>query len=390
MEKITEFIKSFQGNNELWNVFMALVIFAIGWLCCKIISGVVASLLKRIKLDERLNSQNTEKPIKIQTVISKFVYYVLLIYVLILSLEMLGIKGVLDPVEMMFVKFLGMIPNIVAAVFIVFLGYILSRTVSQITKAAATGLDPLVNKAGINKKLKVSNLIGQLVFIFIFIPIVITGLHVLQITAISEPAIAMLEELLSAIPNIIGAAIILLVSYIIGRLVTNFIAELLQNLGSDDIPEKIGAKGIFGNRSFSKFCGNLAFFFIMLGAAMVAVDILEIDSISTILMNLLVFSGKVVLGLIILGIGNFIATFAHNALANSTKGGFFPIIVRIAILALVLSMGLHTMGIAEHIVEMAFMFTFGTIALTIVLAFGLGGREAAGKTMSHWLEKLRK
>lgn len=390
MDKITNFIKSFQGNNELWNVFMALVIFMVGWLVCKIISGVVATLLKKLKLDERLNQADTEKPFEIQKIISKFVYYVLLIYVLIASLEMLGIEDVLNPVEMMFIKFLGVIPNIVAALFIAFLGYVLSRTVGQITKVAATGIDPLVNKAGISKKLKVSNLLGQLVFIFIFIPIVITALHVLEITAISQPAIAMLEELLSAIPNIIGAAIILLVSYIIGRLMTNFIAELLENLGADGIPKIIGAAGIFGKRRFSKFCGNIAFFFIMLGAAMIAVEILELDSISSILMSLLVFSGKVVLGLIILGIGNLIATFAHDSLAKTTNGGIYPVIVRIAILAFVLAMGLHTMGIAEHIVEMAFMFIFGTLGVTIILAFGLGGRDAAGKTMECWMEKLRK
>jgi glucose-6-phosphate-specific signal transduction histidine kinase len=164
----------------------------------------------------------------------------------------------------------------------------------------------------------------------------------------------------------------------------------LKNFGADDIPKTIGAAGIFGKKSFSKFCGNLVFFFIMLGAAVAAVGHLQMENISAILTVLLHFSGNVVLGLIILGIGNFIATFAYDALSKSTKGGVYPFIVKYAILAFVLAMGLHTMGIAEDIVEMAFICIFGTVALTIILAFGLGGRDAAGKTMEHWLAKLRK
>lgn len=372
------------------HVVGAILIFIVGWIVCKIISGIIGMLMKKIKIDESLNAKDAKNPIKVEVIIQKFVYYVLLIYVLLLSLDVLGIQGVLDPVEMMFVKFLGMIPNIVAALFISFLGYVLSRTVGVIVQAAASGLDPIVTRTGISDKLTVSKLLGQLAFIFIFIPIVIAALHVLRITAISQPAILMLEELLTAIPNIIAAALILILFYVLGRLVTRFIAELLQNFGTDDIPAKIGATGIFGKKSFSVFCGNLAFFFIMLFAAISAVEKLQMDNVSGILTELLEFAGNVVLGLIILGIGNFLATFAHDSLAKSTKGGIYPVIVKVAILALVLAMGLHTMGIAENIVEMAFMFIFGTLALTIVLAFGLGGRDAAGKTMEHWLAKLRK
>jgi len=34
--------------------------------------------------------------------------------------------------------------------------------------------------------------------------------------------------------------------------------------------------------------------------------------------------------------------------------------------------------------------SFGAIAVAVALAFGLGGREAAGKQMEYWLSRLRK
>jgi hypothetical protein len=390
MESIKGFIKSLQSHDNLWNVLMAVVIFVLGWIACKMVGGIVGALLRKIRLDDKINSEETKTPIKVEAIIQKFVYYILLVYVLLLALDKLEIRDVLRPVETMFTKFFGMIPNIIAAVLIAFMGYILAKIISSIVRAASTGFDPLVNKAGLSEKLTISKLLGQLVFIFIFIPIVISSLNVLHIEAISKPAISMLEELSTAIPNIIAAALIIIVFYIFGRLVTNFIAELLKNFGADDLPKKIGAAGIFGKKSFSVFCGNLVFFFIMLSASIAAVGKLEMPNISGILTDLLNFAGKVVLGLIVLALGNFIAVFAHDRLSASTKGGIYPLIVKYAILSFVLAMGLHTMGIAPDIVKMAFMFIFGTLALTIILAFGLGGREAAGKAMEKLLAKIDK
>ena len=47
------------------------------------------------------------------------------------------------------------------------------------------------------------------------------------------------------------------------------------------------------------------------------------------------------------------------------------------------------MNVAPRIVEAAFILTLGAIAVAVALSFGLGGREAAGKQMEHWLSRLR-
>jgi hypothetical protein len=48
------------------------------------------------------------------------------------------------------------------------------------------------------------------------------------------------------------------------------------------------------------------------------------------------------------------------------------------------------MGIADDIVNLAFGLTLGAVAVAVALSFGLGGREAAGKLMDHWLSKFRR
>ncbi len=371
-------------------VLKALVVFIIGWLICKFVQACVSSLLRHLKMDEWLNRKTEGKPVKIESIIAKLVYYVLLVYVLIVTLNILQVKNdVLAPVTQMFGKFILMIPNIVGAAFIAFFGYILAKIISSIVLAAASGMDSLAPKMGLGKSASISKLLSQLVFIVIFIPVAITSLDTLHIDAISAPAKALIERLSEAIPYMIAAALVLVVSYVIGKLATGFLAELLSSMGADVIPEKIGAKDMFKKTTFSQFCGRLAFFFVMLAAAEAAVEYLKIENLPEILTQLLLLSGKVVLGLIVLGIGNLIAIFARDKLKQTTKSPLLPVVARVSILFLVLAMGLHTMGVAQHIIEMTFMFTLGTLSLTIILAFGLGGREPAGKLMDKWLSKLR-
>ena len=59
-------------------------------------------------------------------------------------------------------------------------------------------------------------------------------------------------------------------------------------------------------------------------------------------------------------------------------------IARVAILGLVIAMGLRAMGIADDIVNLAFGLVLGAVAVAVALAFGLGGREAAGRVVDRW------
>ena len=86
------------------------------------------------------------------------------------------------------------------------------------------------------------------------------------------------------------------------------------------------------------------------------------------------------------------ANVAHGAIkrADATHSESLASIARVAILGLVIAMGLRAMGIADDIVNLAFLLTFGAVAVAVALSFGLGGREAAGRQMEYWLAKLRK
>jgi hypothetical protein len=46
------------------------------------------------------------------------------------------------------------------------------------------------------------------------------------------------------------------------------------------------------------------------------------------------------------------------------------------------------MGLADVIVYMAFGLILGAAAIATALAFGLGGREAAGRILNHYADRI--
>jgi len=392
METIRQFLDPLLETlgNYLPSAIGALLVFLLGLFFATLLRKGTSSLLAKLKVNEKLSAK-IDKEVSVEQFTSSLVYFITVLWILLLTLDVLGVKGVLDPVMNMFNNFLAIFPNIIAALLIAFAGYVISKIVASAVEVLSKGLDNLSPKMGLSKEMSLSRLLSQIVFIIVLIPVLISALDALKIEAISVPATEMLAALLIAIPKILAAGLILAIAYIVGRFITATIAELLQNLGADALPEKIALQGFIGeSTSFSKLCGNVAFFFIMLSAMVSAVEQLAMPQLSAIFRDVLSFSGQVLIGLIILVVGNFVAGLAYTAMSKTSDNQGIAMIVRMSIVGLAIAMGLQAMGIADDIVNLAFGLVLGSVAVTVALSFGLGGREAAGKQMEYWLAKLRK
>jgi hypothetical protein len=371
------------------SVIGALIILLLGWLLAVGIRKCLALVLRKLRVDQRLESKSGEH-LAVEPLVSGLVYYLVILFALLLALEALGIEGVLDPLKNLLQGFMAIVPNLVAAVVIGVVGYVIARIFANAILVVGKGLDRLAIRAGISEKVELARLVSQIVFVLVFVPILISALGVLGIEVISEPATEMLAVFMAAIPDIFAAALILAVAYVLGRWVTGILREVLESLGADSWPEKLGAAGLLGpERHFSRFCAQVAFFFILLAAGVSAVEKLNIDLLAGALGDLLIFAGQVLLGLVILLIGNYLATLAYQALSRTPERTGLATIVRYAILALVVAMGLKAMGIADDIVQLAFGLALGAVAVALALAYGLGGREAAGHHLEQCLSRVR-
>ncbi len=375
------------GSSALGKALIGLAILVIGLFVVKLFVGIFKRMLSKVAVLRRENPDGSVTDLV--SPIASLVKAVLTIFVLMAVLQHFGLTDVLAPLKEMVNKFMTAIPNVIGAGVIGYAGWVIAKIVSQLVGAGLGKVDAqLAEKTG-NKDIKISKFGSALIFAVILLPIAVSALGVLNIPAISDPASAMIQKLMAAVPNIIGAAIILLVVYFAARFVIFILGGLLEGMNINALPEKLGIQGLFTeNFTPVKLVGFGIMFFSMVAAATAAVNILQIDVISQIFSKVLEFGGGLLIGGVILIIGNFLGALAYNKLSAHGNAGLANI-ARIAILGLVLAMGLKAMGLADNIVTMAFGFTLGSAAVAAALAFGLGGRDAAKAVADDWAQKIK-
>ncbi len=384
MNQLLESIQSYIGpvaSSTLGHALIGLAILIIGLFVVKLMVKIFDKGLKRVKF---LDDHDLQNPIL------SLIKAVLTIFVLMAVLQHFGLTDVLAPLRNMADQFLAAVPRIIGASVVAYAGWVIAKIVSELVGVGLGKVDEqLAEKTG-NDDLKVSRFGSAFIFGGILLPIVVAALGVLNIPSITVPASEMINELMAAVPNIVGAGIILLVTYFVAKFVVYMLTGLLDGMGVDQLPKKLGADSLF-SESFTanKLIGSAVMFFAMLTATTAAINTLGIEVVSNIFAKVLEFGGGILVGGVILVIGNFLSNLAHEKLSTSGSSGIANI-ARIAILGLVLAMGLRSMGLADNIVNMAFGFTIGAVAVATALAFGLGGRDAAKTVADNWASKITK
>ena len=365
----------------------------IAWLAATLLRALVARLLSITDWDDRLSKQAGMEPMSKN--VGNVLFWLVILLFIPAILGAYDLQGLLAPVQGMINKVLAMLPNVFAAFVIGFVGWLVAKVMRGLVTnlLAAAGADKAGHSAGFDQSVHLSRVAGTLVFIFIFIPTLIAALDALQIEAVSRPATDMLAQILNAVPQIVAAGLILIVTWYVARFASALVTRLLNGMGLDSLPEKIGLGREFGGQfKPSNLVGVVIMFFAMLFATVEAANQLNFTQVRDVVTTFISFGGDVLLGGMILLIGFWLANVAHTAItragADNAKG--LARLAQVAIIGLVIAMGLRAMGIADDIVNLAFGFTFGAIAVAVALSFGLGGREAAGKQMEYWLGKLRK
>jgi hypothetical protein len=384
MEQIIETYDSLTGS--FGAPISAIAIIILGWFIAGIIKKVIKKVIKKTGADKSLSTGN----VSFSDLIAKLIYYLIMIFVFMLALNKLGMTSVLEPLKGLLNGFTGFIPNIVGAGLVAYIGYMLATIVSELVGLSGDTIQKFTPKLRLPENIDLVDILKKIVFIFIFIPLLIAALNILNIDAVSIPASEMLSSFFSVIPKVLVATIIIIIFVVGGRFLSELLKDLLDSLNLNEIMKKAGLTSIIGNSNIERLIANIVYAFIVLFGLMTAIDKLEFTKLSEMMNTIIELGGNILFGLLILAIGNWVANIASKNFLKADDNPFVANIIKIAILAIFLAIGLRRMGIADDIINLAFGITLGAVALTIVLSFGLGGREAAGKQMGKILEKFNK
>ena len=199
---------------------------------------------------------------------------------------------------------------------------------------------------------------------------------------------------LTAIPRILGFAIILLVGWFLASLLAKGVAAVLRTIKFNDLAQRSGFSGFVHNMGVetdsSGVIANVAKWFVRLIALVVAFDALGLPAVSDVLRQLLLWLPNLVVALVVLVIGGLAAKALGNLVRGATaEAGFtnpdlLANVARSAVIAFAIVVAVNQIGIASTLVNMLFMGFVGALALAAGLAFGLGGREVAGRMLESW------
>ncbi|MEO1339592.1 MAG: mechanosensitive ion channel [Cyanobacteria bacterium J06635_13] len=422
LDQITGFIPKLLG---------AAALLGIAWLVATVVKTIVTRGLGALNIEQRLGLTSADTgDFSLTDTLGNALYWFIFLLFLPAVLNALQLNGTLEPIQGMLNEVLALLPNILGAVIIGavfwFIANIVKRIVSNLL--AATGIDNIGRKAGLGaggRGQSLSSIIGTIVFVLILIPGIISALEQLQISAISEPATDMLNQVLDLMPKVFAAGVVLAFFYFAAQFVSEFVTNILTNIGFNNLlqwlgiasaepgisttpddssfdepvelgmateqPTMIQTEPTVGSKTPSELVGLLCLVAIMLVATLTAVDILGIPALEDVFRIILAIAGQVLIGVIVFGIGLYLANLAYNLILSSgtSQSRLLAQSARIAIITLVGAMALNRMGIAPNIVNLAFGLILGGIAVAIALAFGLGGREVAREELKSWVGSFK-
>ncbi len=361
---------------------LAAGILVATWLLAKLAKWSFAKLVDRISFFQRATGSGESIGMTLGRVVSLLVW----LFGLIAVLNALQLGSVTGPVEAMLTNVLGFVPNLIGAGTIFFVGSIIAKIVKELVETAmmSVNFDKWASRGGVEQvtgNAGISKTIGTLVYVSIIIPVAVAALQALEISSISDPLVSMLNTILTAIPNIIGAAIIMGLGYVIARWVANLISDLLPDLGVD---RSVAAMEVLPEGVLiSSIVAKVTMVAVMLLSAIAATRLLQFTELTALVNEILGLGSKVIFGGVIIAVGFLISNMLASIVRGAAGEGIGPMIVRYATIILFAAMGLKYMGIADSIIEMSFGALVIGGASAFALAFGLGGRDAAAKLLAN-------
>ena len=124
----------------------------------------------------------------------------------------------------------GFLPNLVATLVILVVGWLLSRIVQALTHRLLhqVGLDRASERLRVDETLRdagiaarPSQIVARLVFWVLMLTFILSGVETLGLTAVT----ATIDRLIGFLPNVIAAALILVLGLLLARLVRNLVSS---------------------------------------------------------------------------------------------------------------------------------------------------------------------
>ena len=385
---LTDLLSSILGG--VGSIIAAALILLVAFVVASIVKSLVLKLIDKTKLRNFLAKVDTEDtPGGAREFIGKLVY--LLVFLLFVPgiFSALGLGGVMAPISNILNTIWGYVPNLVAAAIVLMVGNLIAKLVRQLLVPVfdKLNINKLQEKAGIEVKNadKLSNTLAYIVYVLILIPTVIMALNVLNISVISVPAVGMLNDVIGFIPNIVIGLVIIVIGCMIGKLVGQIVTKLIASAGLD-----AKLQGLLDEKAqkfvLSKVTGGVVYAVVVIFFVVEGLNVLKLDVLTNVGTFIIAYMPNVLAAVLILAAALIVGSMVEKSLRKNGMGTY-AVVAKVAINVVGVFMILSQLGIASAIVNDAFILIVAAVAVAFAIAFGIGGKEFAAKTLKKLEEK---
>jgi len=374
-----------------------LAIGLLGWVVATAVRRLVTSGLGKIGLDAQLKKAtgDDDTDLAVSSSIGAAAYWVVLLLFLLLVLDALELKGLLEPLQEMTGKAMAFLPNLFSAAVIMVVGWFVATLVRRIVAAlvSASGLERLLSKTGLERvgKGTISGLLGTIAFLLVLLPVLSASLDALHLTGVSKPVNALIDTFFQAIPNLLYAAVSIGAAVFLGRLLGDLVADLLARLGFDSIFRVLGISEVATAQTDAKtrpsaVAGTLVFLTVLVLAITTALDLLGWVKVAGLVDAFVVRAGGWLLGLFIFGLGLWFSKLVADLIRDrrTAQSGLLAWVARIAILVVAGIAAMTEANVDGDVIKWSAITAVASTGLGLALAFGLGGQQHASDTLTYW------
>jgi len=201
---------------------------------------------------------------------------------------------------------------------------------------------------------------------------------------------------LGAIPRIIGFIIIVAIGWFISSLLAKAVTGLLRAIRFEELMQKSGLADFMNKMGTGidsvGIVAGIVKWIVRIVVLLVAFGTLGLPAVADVMRQLLLWLPNLVVAIFVLFIGGIAARALGNIVRGATaEGGFtnpetLANVARTAVWAFAVVVAINQLGIATNLINTLFTGFVGALAIALGLAFGLGGRDLASRTLDNWYE----
>jgi len=199
---------------------------------------------------------------------------------------------------------------------------------------------------------------------------------------------------ISFLPAVLAAIVIFIAGWILGVLLYRVVEQVVKVLRVDDALKATGVNEVARDAGFTlnvgAVLGTLVQWFVMIVFLMTALEVLGLSRVTIFLQQVVLFYlPQVIVAVLILVLAAIVAEATKNIIAGSARaagahsGNLAGTVAKYAIWTTAVLAVLNQLGVATEFVQTLFTGVVVALALGFGLAFGLGGKEAAARTIER-------